>query len=180
MQDNKRKLLQKMKALADQGVGGEKINAQRLLAGLIKKYGVTDADLDDEKPIPCEFKCKTDMEEKLLRQTIYKVTNETKMYGFTRCSSGRTIKHLVGCECTQAQKIEIEFLFDFYKRVYEKDAALFLEAFIQKHNIFGQLPEGEEPQEVELEKLRRMVTLQSGMSDETPQKQLTGGNKNGK
>lgn len=173
--DSKQELLKKIKTLAEQGAGGEKINAQRMLSVLMKKYGITDADLDDDKLIPCEFRCKTDTEETLLKQTIYKVTNQVKIYGFARRRTGRTIKHLIGCECTQAQKIEIEFLFDFYKRVYAKDVALFLEAFIQKHCIFGQLPEDEEPQKIELETLRRMVTLQSGMSDETPVRQIEGG-----
>lgn len=78
----------------------------------------------------------------------------------------------VGGECTKTQKIEIEFLFDFYKRVYEKDVKLFLKSFIQKHRIFGELKDGEKADAPDSETLRRMQILQSAMSDETPVRQI--------
>lgn len=174
--DSKHELLKKLKMLAEQGVGGEKINAQRLLASYMKKHGITEEELNEERTLPCEFKSKTDIEETLLYQVIYKVTNDKKIYGFTR--RNRRIKHLVGCECTQAQRIEIEFLFDFYKRLYKKDAALFLSAFIQKHELFGKLKDGESPAQIDKEELLKMSILQGGMSDEKPLKQITGGGGN--
>lgn len=168
----KQELLKKLKALSEQGVGGEKVNARRKLAELMRKYNITEDDLDDDTLVECEFKYKTDVEKTLLIQTIYKVTNEFNMYGFTNCRTGRTIKRLIGCECTKSQKIEIEFLFDFYKRVYEKDVKLFLESFIQKHCIFGKLKDGEKADAPDSETLRRMQILQSAMSDETPVRQI--------
>lgn len=174
MDENKKALLQKLKALAEQGVGGEKINAQKLLNALMQQYGISDADLDDSNPVLCEFKCKSDIEEKLLIQTIFKVTNSRSMYTFSRRAGGRTIKHLWGCKCTAAQRVEIEFLFDFYKRVFVKDFDIFVAAFIQKHAIFGDTPSHEEPRRIDLEKLMRMEMLQKGLSDEKPVRQIEG------
>lgn len=46
--DKKRELLQKLKALADRGVGGEKVNAQRKLDEYMRKHGYTLEDLDEQ------------------------------------------------------------------------------------------------------------------------------------
>lgn len=40
-------------------------------------------------------------------------------------------------DCTPAEKVEIEYLFDFYKRLWEKEKDAFLAAYIQKHRIFA-------------------------------------------
>lgn len=170
---DKQEFLKKLKALAERGQGGEKINAQAKLNALMKKYGITEEELDDNCKQPYEFKCKNDIEEKLLRQTIYKVTNERgSAYGFVRTRTGRHIKHLLGCDCTKAQKLEIEFLFDFYKRTFNKDLKTLLDAFIQKHRIFGELKDGEEPQQIDPEELKRLLAMQDGLSNDKPQKQI--------
>lgn len=109
-------------------------------------------------------------------QIIYKVTNEKGgIYGFTWRRSGRTCKNLVGYDVTRAQKIEIDFLFDFYKRLYQKERKLFLQAFIQKHELFGSLKDGEKPQEMPNDERLRLAFMQRGMSDEQPLRQITGG-----
>lgn len=180
MTDGKRELLQKLKALAEKGVGGEKVNAQRKLAALMKKYGITEEDLSAEQQICCEFKYRTETELVLLKQTIYKVTNEISFYGFTYTATGRKVARVLGCKCTRAQQLEIEFLFDFYKRTYKKDVDLFLRAFIQKHQIFGVLKDGQKGADIDEETLRKMMMLSNGMSDDKPLKQIEGGKDNGK
>ena len=44
---NKVELVKKLRALAENGCGGEKINAQKKLDELMAKYGITDDELDD-------------------------------------------------------------------------------------------------------------------------------------
>lgn len=39
---NREEILRKLKALADRGVGGEKVNAEELLKKMMAKYGVTE------------------------------------------------------------------------------------------------------------------------------------------
>ena len=87
---------------------------------------------------------------------------------------------MLGCKCTRAQQLEIEFLFDFYKRTYKKDVDLFLRAFIQKHQIFGVLKDGQKGADIDEETLRKMMMLSNGMSDDKPLKQIEGGKDNGK
>ena len=45
---DKLELLQKIKALAEKGQGGEKINAQKILAQLMEKYNISETELSDE------------------------------------------------------------------------------------------------------------------------------------
>lgn len=42
--------LGKVKAMADRGEGGEKESAERTLAALMKRYGITEEDLEDKRP----------------------------------------------------------------------------------------------------------------------------------
>lgn len=45
---DKTALLKKIRALAEHGVGGEAENAEKLLARMMKKYGISEAELAEE------------------------------------------------------------------------------------------------------------------------------------
>ena len=168
--DNRDGLLKKLKALAESGVGGEKENAQAMLEKYMRKYGITETDLErDEELKVREFEYHSHKEKRLLMQIIFKVTNSTSMYSFYR--SKRKVRNLVGCECSKAQGIEIEFLFDFYKRLYQKEEERLLDAFIQKHKLFGDSPEEDRERRSDREILE-MITLMNALSDERPQLQI--------
>lgn len=113
--------LKKLRALALGGVGGEKEQAQAILDKLMKKYDISFDDMDEDILNNYEFEYHGKEQESLLRQTIYKVTNsKSSMWGLRYTYSGRKCKTRLGGQCTAAQKVEIEFLFDFYKRLWEK------------------------------------------------------------
>ena len=69
----KEELLRKIKALAEHGVDGEAENAAVMLDRLMKKYGVTEADLDDEKVEEFSFRWKYPYEDRLLAQIVFMV-----------------------------------------------------------------------------------------------------------
>lgn len=66
-------------------------------------------------------------------------------------------------------------MFDFYTRVWEKEREALLQAFIQKHRIFGNLKDGEKGKELSNEELEKMYALMRGLSNETPMLQIEGG-----
>ena len=170
---NKQELLKKLKALAEQGVGGEKLNAQNKLNELMKKYGVTEIELNDDLPLDCEFKYSGEREKKLLIQVIYKVTDNSKaVYSFIYSRTKRQCRTKLGCKATAAQKIEIDFLFDFYKKLYAKEEKIFFRAFVQKHNIFGEIKPDETPTPATDDELSQIHALMNGLSDEQPLKQI--------
>ena len=131
-------------------------------------------ELDEETAIECLFNISRIRERRLLMQIIYKVL-DSKSNIYIRSDhvrNGRR-KRWIGCRATVAQKIEIEFLFDFYKRLYKREEEFFFDTFIQKHELFGRLKEGEEPKSLSKEMAMKMVALMKGMSDETPLRQIT-------
>lgn len=72
------------------------------------------------------------------------------------------------------EKVEIEYLFDFYKRLWEKEKDAFLAAYIQKHRIFA-IRADVEPREMSLEESIKMSALMRGMSDESPLRAIEAG-----
>lgn len=129
---DKTALLKKVRALAEHGVGGEAENAEKLLARMMKKYGISEEELDEETRVRRDFTYHGGEEKKILRQVVYKVTGGYA-YELVYTASGRKVRTQLGADCTPAEKVEIEYLFDFYKRLWEKEKDAFLAAYIQKH-----------------------------------------------
>lgn len=158
-----------------QGVGGEKEQAQRLFEKLISKsdFSLEDLDLDEKKAEWYVLNFHGDEEKKLLVQVVYQVTDSTEgLYYSFDTLSGRKSKTKLELKCTAAEKLEIDFLFAFYRRLYEEEKKVLLEAFIQKHRIFGNLKEGEKAPEISAEELLRLQRMMNGLSDEEPHKAL--------
>lgn len=173
--DDPKQRLKKLYALALQGVRGEKEQAQAILDKLLKKYSVSIDELDDETVRECEFEYHGEEQESILLQTSYKVTGRTNnVFSLRYTVTGKPCRTRKIIECTAAQKTEIEFLFDFYKKLWEKEKEALLGAFIQKHRLFGELKNGEKGQELSFEELKKMRNLMSGLSDEKPLMQIEG------
>lgn len=166
---DKKERLKKLYALAMRGVGGEREQAQAILEKLLKKYSMTLDELDDDIINDYELEYHGAEQEKLLKQTIYKVTDDKHSFGSMRYTySGRKCRTKLYVTCTAAQKAEIEFLFAFYVRVWEKEREALLQAFIQKHQIFGNLKDGEKATELSPEELEKLYSLMGALSDEQP------------
>lgn len=95
-------------------------------------------------------------------------------YELVYTASGRKVRTQLGADCTPAEKVEIEYLFDFYKRLWEKEKDAFLAAYIQKHRIFA-IRADVEPQEISREEALKMGALMQGMSDESPLRAIEAG-----
>ena len=65
---DKTALLKKVRALAEHGVGGEAENAEKLLARMMKKYGISEEELDEETRVRHDFTYHGGEEKKILRQ----------------------------------------------------------------------------------------------------------------
>ena len=106
--------IKKLKALALRGVGGEKEQAQALLEKLTKKYCISLEDLDENKIEFFVLEYHGEIEKRLIVQITYKILNKDGcVYSRRYVKSGRKCRTKLEIECTEAQKIEIEFLFDF-------------------------------------------------------------------
>lgn len=130
-------------------------------------------ELDEETRVRHDFTYHGGEEKKILRQVVYKVTGGYA-YELVYTASGRKVRTQLGADCTPAEKVEIEYLFDFYKRLWEKEKDAFLAAYIQKHRIFA-IRADVEPQEISREEALKMGALMQGMSDESPLRAIEAG-----
>ena len=115
--------IRKVQALANRGADGEKQSAAALLDKLMKQYGIDEAEIAEERLEKCFFRYKTPYERKLLVQVIYTVTGKIPF----KCVgpySGRARKQ-VGIDCTAAERLEIEFSYEFYKAALEEEMERF-------------------------------------------------------
>lgn len=168
--------LKKLQALAMRGAGGEREQARAILEKLTKKYGVAVDDLDETEQREYDFTYHGKVQYKLLMQIAYKVINEIPtIYTLKYNRSGRTCRTQCRIRCTEAQKTEIEFLFDFYTSLWEKEVDFLLQAYIQKHELFGELKEGQEGKEMSPEDLDKLHNMMRGLSSETPLLRITDG-----
>ncbi|UQZ90539.1 hypothetical protein C4J81_15515 [Deltaproteobacteria bacterium Smac51] len=170
-------LLMKLKALAEKGIGGEKENAENSLHRLMEKYGFTEADLGDEdKPTVHYFKYKTETEMRLLMQVVRKVTNAPGDFynEIITSSNGRDRKtpNKIGAMLTPAQIVEVDFLFSFYSRLYNKELNSFFLAFCGKHKLSHRRRDDEPGAEIPTEELAKILAQMRSMDDATPYRQI--------
>lgn len=153
MDDNKleAKLL-KIKALAERGEGGERESAIKLYNKLLKKYDIDEASLQKDSLHKHWFAYEGDIEENLLVQIFYMVTGDSEY--FRRHS--RTHGDQCGCMCTDFERTEIAFYFEFYKGALQQELEAFLMAFKLKNHLFPDesarcyVPEEDAPAEAEV------------------------------
>lgn len=167
--DKKMELLKKLKALAERGVGGERETAQRKLTELMEKYGVEDADISDEKLDDVDFRYKDAFEEKILRQTFYKINHERGIFVYTNSR-----KKVLVWRCTKAEAIQAGIEYEFFRDLWRDEVELFLQAFIQKHRIFWIGPDAPSG-EIDEETYMRLCAMMQGMQDKQLLLQIEGG-----
>lgn len=165
MNEKQKALLQKLKALAERGVGGEKEGAERKLKQLMAKYGVDQLELEGDQVSRYEIKYRGEFEKRLLSQIIYRARNDKEGQYHRRYGQGS--RSILIVECTKAQEIQIRIEFDFYRELLKEEQELLFQAFIQKHRIFressGESEEIRTPEE--MERLERMWAMMQGLQD---------------
>lgn len=172
-------LLQKIKhvqALAEHGDGGERDNARALLARLMEKYNLTEADLENERVETAWFVYHDELERRILAQIIYTVTGKPAC-GCVGAYTNRKRKKL-GVECTAAEKVEIEANHAFFYEAAKKEMEVFLYAFYSKNGLFPSNANAKEWEELtpeEKEEALKASLMAEGMERHTLTKALGDG-----
>lgn len=177
------RLLEKMealKALAERGVDGEKVNAEERLHYLMQKHGISETELEDAGVRTFWIAFKTDYERKLLHQLAYMHLGSGHAFGCVGRYTNRARKK-VGVDCTPAQYIEIEVDFAFYRAAMAEEMEIFYSAFIQKNRLFPP-PElvkasDSDDDEIDMETLAKMQAMMQGIERRTRNKALPEGEK---
>lgn len=123
--------LKKIKALAEQGTGGEKDAAAQLYQKLLNMLDTTPEEFDfiTQEIKDFYFSFSTSMEEHLLSQVAYKVIGSGTYYL-------RPGKKQIRLICTEFEAEEIKLLFSLYRHKLKEDLKIFFRAFIHKQQIF--------------------------------------------
>lgn len=133
--NNAEDLIAKVKALAQEGVAGEKENAQIMLEKLCRKYNISLDDLDDEAVSDFDIGLGNNAYERsLLHQVFYSVVgnldDRKKLFKYTKYRNKGFLT------CTKAEFLETQAKFNFYRYHLKKDMDMFYDAFIQQNRIF--------------------------------------------
>jgi len=123
---------QRLKQLAERGVGGEKTNAKAAYSRYKKRYRLTDAELGEAEPTEHTFTCAAH-QTVLFRQIVYHVT------GSDALKTGKKPCTVVAI-CTNAQAEEISQKFAHYWHILEQEHHLLTVAFINANNLFNAKP----------------------------------------
>jgi hypothetical protein len=166
--------LLKVLRLAEEGVGGERENAQVQLDKLLRRHSLTMADLLDRT---------SDRDRVWL---AYGDEQEmTVLHGLARSVLGAQVQAwcaqgelVLGFDVTRSQRAELEVAWDVYRSAWQRARQDILVAFLGKHRLFD---EGEAAKHAltaatDYEAVYRRRHLMRGLEHvETPRKRVTGG-----
>lgn len=169
-------LAKKLKALADRGIGGEKLNAQNMLDAHLKKHGIAYEDIEAEALH--DFYYNVDgIFSKLLHQIACRVRYGIRVFGIPKKD---VKKHkLPGnfiIECTTAEYIEIDLMYDIYKKLYESELDVFYTAFLAANDLLARPPVTKSYEDLspeDQEKQDRAAKMAQAVKTATIRKQLT-------
>lgn len=172
-------ILDKLKALMEQGVGGEKINAEKILRKILQKQGKSFEEFvtskDKEETMFYCLRYKTQYEKRLLLQICHYVLNLPEIQAAIH-------NNIIHIRLTAYQHIEIITIYTILKTELKKELDITTEAFICKNRIFSQSvtkkDENSSLTEKELRVIERMSTIKkTELRKQLTAPKLTGANK---
>ncbi len=124
--------IKKIKALAEKGIGGEKETAIKMYHSLMKKYNLSETEIAEEIITEHWFKYDgTKVKETLLLDIFYTVTGDNNYITYI----DRRKRFDLGIKCTQAEAMQIEFLFNYYSEKLDEELKAFMLAFRWANNL---------------------------------------------
>ena len=181
--------LLKIKALAEQGDGGERSAAERLLNSLMEQYGISPEDIDsdvvgyhlayigDEKN---DIRLFSQIAHRLHKGTgDVKIADVRKAPKYLREAwerDGLGPKNSnFGLYCTKVEFIEVMSTFEIYKEDLHRQEEAFFYAYLNKNNLLLD-PSGDQPDltEEEIKKLKAAAIMAEGIERKDVYKQIEG------
>lgn len=161
--------LLKLLELSRRGVGGERESAESMLAAMLKKHGMTMADLesDDSQTIDVIFTFGTEMEKRLLYQIAYQVVNGD--YDAFKIGKGKRKLQL-----TRSQAAEVQVRYSVLVRAFREELKVFYSAFIMRNNIYPDSARRDKSEFTpeQLEQMDKIARMASGMDRVNIHKQI--------
>lgn len=162
-------LMKKLHALSERGEGGEKLNAERMLASFLKKHNMSVEDLVGEK-VQLRELWFVSRYQWLARQIVAReLGRDFRMMKYKKQRGFKLV------ECTAAQFVSIQSQIDFFVRAFEKELEFFQEAFIRKMDLGVSSDDSGDDQPVDLERLLKVLSMAESIEKQSYRKQIGGG-----
>lgn len=167
--------IRKVKRLAENGVEGEKDSAKLRVEELMKRYGITEEDLEEEKEevrlyyIEGIFCWELFKQVAAVKHGIKKLryTQGAKMKAevreaFKAIANGR--KYNVAILSTAAKFVEATAEYEIYHRGLTEQSESFLYAFLDRNHLLAEAGENDgEPDEKQLRMVRNAILMSQGI-----------------
>lgn len=182
--------LLKIKALAEQGVGGERSAAERLLNSLMEQYDISPEDLDSDV---AEYHLVYIGDEKndwrLFFQIAHKLhegcPGKVRIVDLRKAPAGHKKvwaaaglgpkNSNVALHCTKVEFVEVMSTFEIYREDMHRQEDNFYYAYLDKNNLLIK-PSGDQPEltEEEIKKLKAAALMAKGIERKDIYKQIEG------
>ena len=159
--------LRKMKALADHGVGGERENAELLLAEIAAKHGIDLDELEEERRKDFYVELRESFKHKILSQLCALKRQELKRKGASLEGHRMSVWKCKGnymysvSNCTEAEWLELMAKLEVLRRDYKRQEENFYYAFLMANDL---LVEPKDDAEESSDEERRNYFLAAQMS----------------
>lgn len=166
MTDKEKELIEKINRLAKDGVGGEKINAEKKLKALMEKFGITEEDLESNRKYIYYYKVpnKNTIYYRLFIQIVANFNNKIRTTAVER--------HIMGIELTPEENIELSARIDFYFSCYKKDEEYFFRAFVHKNDLYSGVDTETKATEEVINEMLKVMQISEGLEKHNLAKQI--------
>lgn len=178
----------KIKALAEQGVSGEQANARKMLDNIMKKYSISDEDLDDDKEtvffmIIKGHKC-VDLFKQIAvlychtQKFLYLGNNTNAVKKVRSMTTGYRPKGAnMAVVCTKAQFLELQYLYNMLQDSFNMHVEGLFYAFLDKNDLLApydpDLPQSNmSEKEIDIAYKMSLVVQKENISKALPQTAL--------
>lgn len=136
--------LRKLKALAEKGVGGEKLNAEKLYRKLLKTYHIEESNLTEDVVTNHSIVIREMYNRELIKQIVYSRTkgsckilvDEIPVKDRKIIDEKYGVKNAnVFIECTELDFLEIVYQYEIYKNAFEKELNTCLVSFCYVNDL---------------------------------------------
>lgn len=147
--------IRKVLSLAENGVAGEKDNAQRILQKLLDKYGLSMSDIIEESQdiVVAWYNYKDRHHKDLLMYCVATVTNKTVTSWVPRHGHAKKLAF----KLVAGDHLEVAAMYEYYKKLWNDELKTFYKAFVGKHGLGSSVSGRDGPKtgmsDEELEKL---------------------------
>lgn len=142
--------INKIRALAEHGEGGEKISAESLLNLLMQKYGITEEDLYDEKEQVYFLKVSGYKCRDLFQQVAIIYCNVDRMTYFGKDAQDKYAKKIrnitdhsrprgsnMAILCTPSKYIELKYAYEMFQKSFDRHVEGLFYGFLATNNLLA-------------------------------------------